>query len=574
LQNYMKSVYQRKSEDIPQYPLVYYVFDILYRDGFDLRAVPLRDRKNLLQETLTSGEQVRLIDFYEKNGEQVFRAAVKNGLEGVMAKRLDSLYASGKRSDDWQKIKATMSDEFIIGGYSVKSGERAGTLSSLLLGNFNEEGKLIFAGHVGSGFNETNLADLRNRLDALKVSKSPFAEIPQLNAPTTWVKPELVAEVKFSEWTEDHRLRHPVFLRLREDKSPDEVNPATLPVPKNMPKGNEMKNTLAQMQNPLYDFTINVENNAISLTRLDKVLWPATKLHAAYTKRDFLTYLIEVSPYLLPHLKDRPLTMSRYPDGINGEHFWQRHWAHPTPEFIQKVGISDEEGVRSEYLICNNLASLVWLGQAADLELHTWFSRTSPSPDIKGKKDLKALLDMPDFIIFDLDPYIYAGHEAAGEEPDLNREGFKHTAEVAVWLKEILDEMKLKAFVKTSGKTGIHVYVPIIRRLDYTAVRAAAETIAKYLEQKHPEKITTEWRQEKRRGKIFIDFNQNVRGKTLASIYSPRPGPEAGISTPLRWEELGKIYPTDFNFTSLPSRLQKTGDLWADILDAKQELRP
>lgn len=271
-------------------------------------------------------------------------------------------------------------------------------------------------------------------------------------------------------------------------------------------------------------------------------------------------------------MKDRPLTLSRYPDGIYGEHFYQKHWGHPVPDFVRKVDISEEKGTTREYLVCDNLASLLWLGQVANIEFHTWFSRISARPDMAEGQSTDYLLDYPDFVIFDLDPYIYSGQEPSDAEPELNRVGFAKACEVASWLKELLDELDLHAFVKTSGKTGIHIFVPITRRLNYKAVRLAAEIMGKFLVQRHPREITTEWSQEKRKGKVFIDYGQNVRGKTLASVYSPRPAQDAAISTPLRWEELGKVYPTDFTLMTLPRRLKETGDLWSGILSAKQDL--
>jgi bifunctional non-homologous end joining protein LigD len=398
-----------------------------------------------------------------------------------------------------------------------------------------------------------------------------------------------VAEVKFAEWTSDKRLRAPVFIRMREDKSPSEILRIEPVVAADKPTGkikqiNRVKEPTPQsasgesdavkalLQNAENDFTVEVEGNKINLTNLGKVLWPSAAGQPGCTKRDFLNYLAEVSPYILPHLKDRPLTLSRYPDGINGEHFYQKHWGHPVPEFVHKVDISEEKGSKSEYLICDNLASLIWLGQVANIEFHSWFSRVSAAPDMPKGKSTDYLLDYPDFIIFDLDPYIYSGKEAPGAEPELNRAGFDAVCDIALRLKKILDELELNAFIKTSGKTGLHIHVPIIRHFDYKSVRSTAEIIGKFLVRKYPGEITTEWAQEKRKGKIFVDYGQNVRGKTLASIYSPRPVPGAPVSTPLRWEELGKIYPTDLTLITVPPRLKKTGDLWAGILSAKKDL--
>jgi bifunctional non-homologous end joining protein LigD len=574
LQNHLKSMGRGEKGVEHKYPLIYYVFDILYLDGYDLRGAALQSRKELLSAVLRPTSQVRPIDYFEKDGETVYEAAVKNGLEGVIAKETDSTYESGKRSRKWLKVKATHSDDFVIGGYSTAVGGRATTFSSLLLGYYNDKGKLVFAGHVGTGFDEKSLGELKKRLDATRTDKNPFNEEPPLNAPTTWVKPEMVAEVKYSAWTQDGRLRIPVFLRLRQDKVASEVRrteTVTVNDPPPRVKNSATDNILKQLQDPQSDINIEVEGNKISLSNLDKILWPTTRDHQGYTKRDLLIYLATAAPYVLPHLKDRPLTLSRYPNGIKGEHFWQKHFGYAVPDFVTKVEISEEKGSRSQYLICDNLATLLWLGQEANLELHTWFSRINAAPDMARGKNTDDYLDYPDFIIFDLDPYIYSGKEGKGEEPELNRAGFKKGCEIARRLKEILDELEMKGFIKTSGKTGIHIYVPVKRRLDYKAVRAAAETIGKYLVRKYPEEITTEWAQEKRRGKVFIDYGQNVRGKTLAAIYSPRPSAAATVSTPLRWEELGKVYPTDFTIKSLPERLKKNGDLWAGIIAAKQD---
>jgi len=594
LQNYLRSAGRHDGAVDGVFSLIYYVFDILYLDGYDLRGAPLRHRKELLKKVLRPGKQVRLIEYFEKDGETVYKATVENGLEGVVAKKFDSIYVSGKRSLDWLKVKATLSDEFVIGGYS-QTEKRASTFSSLLLGYYDKRGKVIYAGHVGTGFDERALEDMKKKLDALRTRESPFVEPPPRSAPTTWVKPKLVAEVKFAEWTKDGRLRTPVFMRLRDDKSPEEVRRTeTVTLEETSTKAgssrrrkgaainaddpppqaetDKINTVLAQLENPENGFDIEVEGAKISLSNMDKIIWPARGGEPGFTKRDLLKYLAHVAPYLLTHLKDRPLTLSRYPDGIGGEHFWQKHWGHPLPEFVRRVNITEEKRTRSEYMIGDNLATLLWMGQEANLEFHAWFSRISAAPDMPKGKDIDDYLDYPDFIIFDLDPYIYSGKERRGDEPELNRAGFDRAGDVALRLKKILDELGLNAFVKTSGKTGLHIHVPIKRNLNYESVRSTAKIIGTYLVHRHPEDVTTEWAQEKRKGKIFIDYAQNVRGKTLACAYSPRPAPGAPVSTPLRWDELGRVYPTDFTLSTLPARLKKTGDLWAGILSAKQDL--
>ncbi|MFQ6019273.1 MAG: non-homologous end-joining DNA ligase, partial [Dehalococcoidia bacterium] len=575
-------------------PVLYYVFDLLYLDGYDLRATALAQRKALLERVLLPSDHVRLLEHFREDGQAAYEAAIAHGLEGVLAKRRDSVYESGRRSHHWLKVKATLSDEFVIGGYSQGQGSRADAFGALLLGYYDDGGGLVYAGHVGTGFNDRTLADLRRRLDSIRSDECPFAETPPLNAPTTWVRPRLVVEVKFAQRTKDGRLRAPVFLRLREDKPPEEVRPSgVIPAPADHTPSSgenasaslrtEVESVLEQMENRGGRFVLKVQGGRLPLSNLDKELWPALDGRRALGKRDLIVYLARVSPYLLPHLRDRPLTLTRYPNGIHGEHFYQKHWDNPLPDFVETVRLFSEhnEGDQ-EYLICNNLATLLWLGQLADLELHTWYSRTSPEPDghhlstqFTGSLEnvQGSLLNYPDFIVFDLDPYIYSGREAEGAEPELNRRAFAKTCEVALWLNDLLKSLSLSSFVKTSGRTGLHVYVPVLRQFDYDAVRSACETIGRFLLGQHRREITMEWTVKKRSGKVFLDHNQNARGKTLASVYSPRPMPEAAVSMPLRWDELGHIYPTDFTILTAPGRLSELGDLWAGMPEAKQDLK-
>ena len=410
------------------------------------------------------------------------------------------------------------------------------------------------------------------------------------NSKVAWVKPELVAQVKFAHWTRDGVLRAPSFLGLREDKAPAEVRrEEPVPLPDNGPGAkrqtsgeNGVGEVLEQLGRPEQKFILKVKGYKLPVTNLDKELWPALDDRRPLTKRDLLVYLAKISPYLLPHMRDRPLTLTRYPNGIYGGHFYQKRFEHDVPEFVQTVKLwSQDNATDVEYIVCNNLPTLLWLGQLADIELHTWYSRIRPEPDGhhlpttftgSAKKIDASLLNYPDFIVFDLDPYIYSGKEKKGAEPELNRKAFLKTCDVALWLKDLLDSLSLSSFVKTTGRTGLHIYVPILRQFDYDTVRAACETIGKYLMAAHPKDITMEWTVEKRTGKVFFDHNQNVRGKTLASVYSPRPSPEAAVSMPVRWDELKQIYPSDFTILTAVDRVSKTGDLWAGILEAKHDL--
>jgi bifunctional non-homologous end joining protein LigD len=582
-----------------QIPVFYYVFDLLYAGGHDLRGAPLEQRKRLLRQMLMPTDRVFLVEHFEQDGETAFQAAVDNGLEGLVAKKRDSVYESGRRSKSWMKIKATQEAEFVIAGYTEGGGWRAGTFGSLLLGYYDDSGKLIYAGHVGTGFDDKTLRLLKEQLEALRTDERPFAEEPTRsklpfggpkNSKVTWVKPDLVAQIKFAQWTKDGLLRAPSFLGLRDDKAPAEVRrEEPVPLPDNGPGAQRkatgesgVREVLEQLGRPEQKFGLNVEGYRVPVTNLDKELWPALEERRALTKRDLLVYLARISPHLLPHMRDRPLTLTRYPNGIYGGHFYQKRFEHDVPEFVQTVKLwSQDNATDVEYIVCNNLPTLLWLGQLADIELHTWYSRISPEPDGRhlpttftgsAKNIDRSLLNYPDFIVFDLDPYIYSGKEKKGAEPELNRKAFLKTCDVAFWLKDLLDSLSLSSFVKTTGRTGLHIYVPILRQFDYDTVRAACETIGKYLMAAHPKDITMEWTVEKRTGKVFFDHNQNVRGKTLASVYSPRPSPEAAVSMPVRWDELKQVYPSDFTILTAVDRVSKTGDLWARILEAKHDL--
>jgi bifunctional non-homologous end joining protein LigD len=583
LQGYLKSI-KGLSHDKSEAPsaIIYYVFDILYLDGYDLMRVPLSTRKELLRSVLVPTEDVRLVEHFEKDGQTVYEAAIKNGLEGVVAKRKAGIYEVGKRSKDWLKIKAVNSDEFIICGFTQGTGNRSKTFGALVLGYYDKNNVLQPAGNVGTGFDSGLLLSLRKQLNSLTAKSPSFDTEKKDSEGVTWVRPELVAEVKFAERTNDGRLRAPVFLRLREDKPAGDVHPTqTVEAAQKPAERSTMKNTtkqedlLAQLDNKETNLVLDTEGQKISLSHLDKELWPESQGFKSVTKRELMKYLVQISPYLLPHLEDRPLSLSRYPNGTAGEHFFQKHY-QPVPEFVETVSLSSHETAKQDYLLCNNLATLLWLGQIADIELHTWFSRVKPGADfkteLKQNKSADHYADYPDFLIFDIDPYIYSGKEAAREEPELNKTAFKKTCEAALLVKQTLDKLSCPSFVKTSGRTGLHVFIPIMRQLDFHGTHELAEKLSEFLQRQYPDLITTDWAVEKRKGKVFLDYNQNVRGKTLASIYSPRPVPGAAVSVPLRWDELEKIYPTDFTIKTVPGRLESIGDLWADIMEKKIDI--
>ncbi|HUF53920.1 MAG TPA: non-homologous end-joining DNA ligase [Dehalococcoidia bacterium] len=577
----------------------YYVFDILWAGGYDIRGGRLCDRTTLLKQLVLPDGCVALLEHFDEDGVAAYKGAVAHGFEGVLAKKRDCPYESGRRSKNWLKVKATTEDDFIVGGFTSGLGGRNKTFGSLLVGQYDDEGKLAYAGNVGSGFNDKLLATLRKRLDSLTIGESPFDVMTPgstrfarpKDVAITWVKPELVATVKFTEWTNDGHLRAPSLVGMRTDKAPEDVHREMVTAPPREAAGavspaggDDVAEVLEQLGQKKQELTLRVSGHKLKVTNLDKELWPPYEGQRGLTKRDLLTYFARISPYLLPDMKDRPLTLTRYPNGITKGHFYQKHYDQgEPPEFVATVdlwsGQNEEDGT---YLMCNNLPTLLWLGQLADIELHTWYSRVNPDPDGAQLPETYAgsdenfeesRLNYPDFIVFDLDPYIYSGEERKGDEPDLNMKAFKKTVEVAMWLKELLDAMSLSSFVKTTGKTGLHVYVPILRELDYDTVRTAAETIGKFLLRAHPRDITMEWATQKRKGKIFFDHGQNAKGKTLASVYSPRPLPWAGVSMPVRWDELNDVYPKDFTILNVPERVAEAGDLWGGILNEKHDLR-
>jgi bifunctional non-homologous end joining protein LigD len=585
-------------------PVVLICFDLLHFAGLNLRGAPYRDRRRYLTQCLLPSRHLQVVHFSD-NAEQLYAASCAHGFEGIVAKRLDSRYEPGRRSRAWLKFKTTQSGEFLIGGYTRGKGSRE-PLGALLLGYW--EGKALrYAGHVGSGLDDAHIEAFLERAPRLKSRASPFAEPPPLHRPTQWLKPKLVAEVSFSDWTPAGALRAPVFVRLRDDIAPRSVRgrraeaaapteaqrraarrtgrQAAAPAPTASDHAAaDGAAVLEQLQNPANRLVLSVGGARINLTNLDRIYWPGgpRRDQPAVTKRDLLRYLARVAHFMLPHLSGRPLTMIRMPGGINGERFFQKHWAQELPEFVESITVfSGSKDEQHRYLLANNLPTLLWLGQVGTLEFHVWHSRAELAPEAAGRATdysssvaalESSILNYPDYLVFDIDPYIYSGKEAPGAEPELNKRGFAVGRRVVFWLRALLKEMSLEAVVKTSGKTGLHMFVPIERTVTFDEARHICETVGRHLMRAHPKDITLEWAIERRTGKIFIDYNMNVRGKTLNVAYSPRGVPGAPVSMPLTWEELEAAEPTDFTIHNVPGRLQKRGDRWHDVLERKQSL--
>jgi bifunctional non-homologous end joining protein LigD len=565
-------------------------FDLLHFAGLNLRGAPYLARHRYLTQCLLPCAHVQRVH-NSADANELYQVAVSHGFEGVVAKRIDATYQPGKRSGAWLKIKAEQSGEFVVGGCTRGKGARE-SLGALLLGYY--EGKALrYAGHVGSGLDDAAIERLTPLLKKLTRKDSPFEGEVELHRPTTWLQPELVAEVTYSEWTPTGALRAPVFLRLRDDIAPQTVvrragtrvsmaAAQEAAVSARPEAQDEVAAILAQLETKGERVDLDVAGARIRLTHLDRVYWPAAGKSPAVTKRDLLRYLTRVARFMLPHLEDRPLTMIRMPEGIEGERFFQKHWAQALPEFVETVTVfSETRDEQHRYLLANNLPTLLWLGQVGTLEFHVWHSRARVGPDTPdGKTDYSAslqaleasVLNYPDYLVFDLDPYIYSGKEAKGEEPELNKKGFAVGKRVAFWIRAVLKEMKLEAIIKTSGKTGLHMFVPIERTVTFDEARHICETVGRHVMRAHPKDITMDWAIEKRTGKIFIDHNMNVRGKTLNVAYSPRGVPGTPISMPLTWEELEAAEPQDFNLNNVPARLEKRGDRWHDVLELKQSL--
>jgi bifunctional non-homologous end joining protein LigD len=508
--------------------LVYYVFDLLELEGEPLVELPLRERRRRLEALLVPGRAtVRLSESFD-DGQALFAAAVEQGLEGIMAKRSASLYYEGKRTRDWLKLKTRHRQEFVICGYTKGQGRRSGRFGALVLG-VRRGKELAFVGNCGTGFTEQEIERLLAKLRPLERKTSPFPVEPKMprvrKGDVVWVRPELVCEVEFVEWTHDGHLRAPAYKGLRDDKEAKQVK-REQPVATERRKGSRV----------------------LKLSNLDKPFWPDEGI----TKGDLIAYYEAVAPVLLPHIKDRPFTMKRYPDGWNGPHFFQKDAPKHMPDWIPTVPVvatpRDKPRTPREINmpVVNDELALLWMVNMGCIDMNTWYSRIDKP-------------ERPDFVLFDLDP-----SEGVG---------FGVAVKVALLIRDTLDALGLVGFAKTSGSVdGLHVLVPIERRSTFADTRRFAEIVAGAIARTHPELATTEWVKAKRRG-VLIDSNQNGAGKTIASVYSVRPVPGATVSTPLEWSEVNaKLNPTIYSMDVVLERVRLKGDLFAGVLTTKQSL--
>jgi bifunctional non-homologous end joining protein LigD len=506
--------------------VVLVLFDLLEVDSTAVVDEPLSDRRKRLEGIVGPSNEVFVSPQFD-DGAALLAAARDQELEGVVAKRTDSSYKPGRRSTDWHKLKLRQTQEVVIAGYTRGQGRRTGGFGALVVG-VHDAGVLRWAGNVGTGFADSEIERLLRLLAPLARSEPPFAEVPRMprvrRSDVTWVEPKLVAEVEFAEWTHEGRLRSPTYLRLQEDKAAPDVRRERSPLPA----------------------VVKLRGRELRLSNLDKPFWPDEGI----TKGDLVAYYRDVAEVLVPHLRGRPFTMKRYPDGWQGKSFFQKNAPSHMPDWIVRAPFpaSTRDGERRiiEYALVNDELALLWMVNMGCIDLHTWSSRVDRS-------------ERPDWVMFDLDP-------SAGSN-------FEEVIEVAKLVKQTLDLLELESYPKTSGSRGIHVLVPIARRHSFEEVREFAGVVAGALARAHPGLATTEWAKEKRRG-VLVDANQNGPGRTNASAYSVRPRSGAPVSTPLCWDEVvSGLDPTAFTMEVVLDRVSKHGDLAAGALGGKQSLK-
>ncbi|HTR29088.1 MAG TPA: DNA ligase D [Puia sp.] len=558
--------------------LVYYVFDLLWLEGRDLTGLPLLERRSLLQSIVPGDGIVRYSESFETGGKKFFAKAQQLGLEGIMAKRSDSLYSPGIRTREWLKIKTASRQEVVIGGFT-RNEDSPKLFSALLVGVF-EKGRLQYTGKVGTGFTEQMQREMMQRFKPLIQKQSPFETEPDVNQPSrfrpnppdataTWLKPVLVGEVAFREMTTDGVMRQPSFQGMREDKDAKAVvrekalpakkvvaeedaaargrsksprkktggRTATPAVADKVPAPVKAKDRKTLLNPSDETQTRNIDGHDISFSHLSKIFWPKEK----YTKRDLLNYYYQVAPFILPWLKDRPQSLNRHPNGIAGPSFYQKNVSGKVPEWIKTFPYhSADDNEDKEFLVCTDEASLLYMVSLGCIELNPWSSRTFTP-------------DNPDWCIIDLDPD--------------KKTPFGKVIEAAQVTRKILDAAGISSYCKTSGSTGMHVYFPLGARYTYEHSKEFARVVVQHVHREIPDYTTIERMTSQRKGRMYLDFLQNRPQATIAAPYSVRPKPGATVSAPLHWEEVKKGLTTqDFTIKNMPARLNEMGDLFKPVL--------
>jgi len=544
--------------------LHFYIFDLLWLEGYEVTMLSLLQRKELLRQLIPEDSAVlRYSDHVEGKGKAFFKAALKQGLEGIMAKRSDSIYTVGSRSQEWLKIKVNQRQEVVIAGFTEPRGSRK-HLGALLLGAY-DQGKLVYVGHTGSGFTTQTLQELHEQLLPLAIDECPFESCPKANSRVTWLRPELVCEIKFTEWTREGVARHPIFMGLRSDKRPEEVQieasrgskqiVAPAGAKKQRPaarksaaaitqaKTTKGAGTGAKREAPLQldpdagpEMRMQVGEQTLTFTNLDKPYW----LKEGLLKRDLVNYYLRMAPWILPYLKGRPQSLHRHPNGISGSHFFQKDMKGKIPDWIPThTDFSESTGKHVDYLVCNDVATLAYLANLGCIELHPWHARSES-------------WQRPDWCLIDLDP---------------EGVGFDKVIECAQVVRQVLDSVGATSCVKTSGSTGIHICIPLGAKYEFPQSRKLAELIVTLVHRELPRLTSLERNPKKRKQKIYLDFLQNSETQTAAAPYSLRPKPGAPVSTPLHWDEVrAGLTPQTWNLHNIHSRVQETGDLFRPVL--------
>ncbi|MEO8504717.1 MAG: DNA ligase D [Acidobacteriota bacterium] len=526
-------------------PVVFFAFDLLSFEGTDARQLPLTTRKELLRQLMPRSGCLRFADHVEERGLELFCEARRLGVEGIMAKRADGAYVGG-RSAQWLKIRADLEDDFVIVGYTLAKGSRSG-FGAIHLAQWlavpGHKAKLVYTGRAGSGFTDVQLRALRKELEPLRRKTPPFSGAGPEGRDHVWVEPQRVASARFTERTADGLLRHPVFLRLRDDKRPEEclVQEAAgeLEV---AAKSDPLEAKPAPQPKRTAGKAAASAPRAVKFSNLDKVFW----LEEGYTKGDLIAFYRDIAPWLLPYLHDRPLVLTRFPDGIAGKSFFQKNAPAGTPEWIRTLPIWSDDSERDiEYFICNDVETLVHLANLGTIPLHVWASRVSD-------------LEHPDWCILDLDP---------------KGAPFTDVVQIARAARVLCEEAGLPAYAKTSGSQGMHVLIPLGRQCSFEQTKQLAMILASMLARQLPKISTVERSIPARRGRVYIDALQNGEGKLLVAPFSVRPVPGARVSTPLFWKEVTpRLDATRFTLRTVVARMEKLGDPLAPVLTERPDL--
>jgi bifunctional non-homologous end joining protein LigD len=530
--------------------LVYCIFDVVDLEGYDLRQAELEKRKALLRELLARNENTRLlfVDHVVGGGPQFFEHCRQLGLEGSISKRRAGAYRSG-RTDEWLKCKSVQSEPFVIGGYTTPQGQNQ--LRALVLGYHDDRGRLVYAGRVGSGIDDETFVTVQDKLRTIGRPTCPFAEAPPKEAGRVyhWVRPQLVAQVRYAGWSSDDLLWHPTFEGLRDDTAPTDIVRESVAGPARSIKEQASNVTHPpRSANPatpkaLPQF-LRDELAGVKLTHPGRVLYP----DAGLTKLDLVKYYVAIADWVLPHLTNRLLNLVRCPDGVGGEAFYQKHGGHETPEAIGRVLIEEKDGPE-QFLYVRDLKGLVSLVQVSVLEIHPWGARIDK-------------LERPDRMVFDLDP-----------DPAVP---FSAVIQGAVRIKERLHDVGLTSFVKTTGGKGLHVIAPLERRQSWDDLKRFTQRLAQGLASDYPQSYTASMAMRDRPGRIYLDYVRNSRGATAIGAYSTRARPGAPVATPVAWDELTLDLRGDlYNVKNLPDRLMSLkADPWADMGKVRQALTP